>query len=45
VSHADFEIEGGRRALAAAIRSRIAEYRSEEEARIKRYVAAEAAKG
>src|SRR5205823_563866 len=41
----DLEATALRRALAEAVRSRIAEYRAEEEARIRRSVAAQAAKG
>ena len=41
----DLEATALRRALAEAVRSRIAEYRAEEEARIRRYIAAQAAKG
>jgi predicted dinucleotide-binding enzyme len=40
----DFEATALRRALTEAARSRIAEYRTEEEARIRRYIAAQAAK-
>ena len=40
----DLEATALRRALAEAVRSRIAEYRAEEEARIRRYIAAQAAK-
>jgi len=41
----DLEAAALRRALSEAVRSRIAEYRSEEEARIKKYMAAQTAKG
>ena len=41
----DLEATALRRALAEAVRSRIAEYRAEEEARIRRHIAAQAAKG
>jgi 8-hydroxy-5-deazaflavin:NADPH oxidoreductase len=41
----DLEATALRRALAEAVRSRIAQYRAEEEARIRRYIAAQAAKG
>ena len=41
----DLEATALRRALAEAVRSRIAEYRADEEARIRRYIAAQAAKG
>src|SRR2546428_3261571 len=41
----DLDATALRRALSEAVRSRIAEYRAEEEARIKRYIAAQAAKG
>ena len=41
----DLEATALRRALTQAVRSRIAEYRAEEEARIRRYIAAQAAKG
>jgi len=40
----DLEATALRRALTEAVRSRIAEYRAEEEARIRRYIAAQAAK-
>src|SRR5206468_8412338 len=39
----DLEATALRRALTEAVRSRIAEYRAEEEARIRRYIAAQAA--
>ena len=41
----DLEATALRRSLTEAVRSRIAEYRAEEEARIRRYIAAQAAKG
>ena len=41
----DLEATALRRALAEAVRSRIAEYRADEEAHIRRYIAAQAAKG
>ena len=41
----DLEAAALRRALAEADRSRIAEYRAEQEARIRRYIAAQTAKG
>ena len=41
----DLEATALRRALTEAVRSRIAEYRAEEEARIRRNIAAQAAKG
>jgi predicted dinucleotide-binding enzyme len=41
----DLEAAALRRALAEAARSRIAEYRAEQEARIRRYIAAQTAKG
>ena len=41
----DLEAAALRRALSEAVRSRIAEYRSEEEARIKKYMAAQTTKG
>ena len=41
----DLEAAALRRALAAAERSRIAEYRAEQEARIRRHIAAQAATG
>ena len=41
----DLEAAALRRALTEADRSRIAEYRAEQEARIRRYIAAQAAKG
>src|ERR1700704_5555773 len=41
----DLEATALRHALAEAVRSRIAEYRAEEEARIRRHIAAQAAKG
>jgi len=41
----DLEAGALRRALTETVRSRIAEYRAEEEARIRRYIAAQAAKG
>jgi hypothetical protein len=41
----DLEATALRRALTEAVRSRIAEYRAEEEARIRGYIAAQAAKG
>jgi 8-hydroxy-5-deazaflavin:NADPH oxidoreductase len=41
----DLEATALRRALTEAVRSRIADYRAEEEARIRRHIAAQAAKG
>src|SRR5436309_7042042 len=41
----DLEAGALRRALTETVRSRIAEYRAEEEARIRRYIAVQAAKG